>query len=83
MKSASANVNFSGVILHCSSSLQARTKCLQHSKCSLVRIPLSAIREKYTTQFLNWSAVKDEKDVDILCGISPISDGTLQLSTLS
>ena len=46
---------------NCTKIRQARTKCLQHSKCAPVKIPLLDIREKYTIQFLNWSAVKDEK----------------------
>ena len=60
--------------------LQLRTKCRQHSRCSLPITPYSDGTEYTVTQFLCWSAVKPENPVLILRGIQPMSVGTWNLS---
>ena len=62
-------------------SLQARTKCLQHSRSAVGYIENRAGIEYRVIQFLNWSALKPAKPVSIFCGFQPTLHGADILST--
>ena len=78
IRRASAWSNSVNYILCRQSSLQARTKCLQHSRSAVGKILNIA---DIVIQFLNWSALNPVKPVSILREIRPTLHGADILST--